>query len=64
VLRRIFLPKREEVSRDWRRLDDEILNLYASRRMRWAGHVARMRAIRNLYSVVIGELDGKRQVGR
>jgi len=52
VLRRIFGPKRDEVTRDWRKLHNEELNdLYCSpnivrviksRRMRWAGHVARM----------------------
>jgi hypothetical protein len=52
ALRRIFGPKREEVAGDWRRLhNEELHNLYASpniikiirwRRIRWAGHVARM----------------------
>ena len=52
VLRRIFGPRRDEVTRDWRRLHNEELNdLYSSpnivrvikfRRIRWAGHVARM----------------------
>jgi len=52
VLRRIFGPRRDEVTGDWRRLHNEKLNdLYSSpnivwviksRRMRWAGHVARM----------------------
>jgi hypothetical protein len=55
MLRRIFGPKREEVAGGWRRLhNEELRNLYASpniirvgksRRMRWAGHVARMRPI-------------------
>jgi hypothetical protein len=50
VLRRIFGPKREEVGGDWRRLhNEEIHNLYTApqgrgtKRMRWVGHVARMR---------------------
>jgi hypothetical protein len=57
VQRRIFGPKREEVAGGWRRLHDEGLhNLYAStnivrvmksRRMRWAGHVARMGEMRS-----------------
>jgi len=43
VLRRIFGPKSDEVTGEWRRLHNEELNdLYSSRRMRWAGHVARM----------------------
>ena len=52
VLRRIFGPRRDEVTGDWRRMHNEELNdLYSSpnivrviksRRMRWAGHVARM----------------------
>jgi hypothetical protein len=52
VLRRIFGPKRDEVTGEWRKLhNDELHDLYSSpsiiriiksRRMRWAGHVARM----------------------
>ena len=51
VLRRIFGPKRDEVTGEWRKLHNELNNLYfspnivrviKSRRMRWAGHVARM----------------------
>jgi hypothetical protein len=52
VLRRVFGPKRDEVTGEWRKLHNEVLNdLYSlpnivrvvkSRRMRWAGHVARM----------------------
>jgi hypothetical protein len=59
VLRRIFGPKREEGAEGWRRLhNEELLNLYPSpniikviksRRMRLAGHVARMRDMRNAY---------------
>jgi hypothetical protein len=61
VLRRIFVPKREEVTGDWRKLhNEEFHNLYSSpniirmimsRRMRWSGHVARMRAKRNAYKI-------------
>jgi hypothetical protein len=57
VLRRIFGPKREEVAGGWRRLhNEELHNLYGSpniirviksRRMRWAGNVARMGEMRN-----------------
>jgi hypothetical protein len=52
VLRRIFGPRRDEVTGEWRKLHDEGLNdlhsssntfrVIKSRRMRWAGHVARM----------------------
>jgi hypothetical protein len=65
VLRRIFGPKRDEVAEEWRRLHNEELNdLYSSlnsvrvtksRRMRWAGHVARMGKRRSIYMVVVGK---------
>jgi hypothetical protein len=61
VLRRIFGPKRDEVTEEWRKLDNEELhNLYCSpniirqiksRRMWWAGHVARMGEEKNVYRV-------------
>ena len=64
-LRRIFGPKRDEVTGDWRTLHNEELNdLYSSpnivrviksRRMRWAGHVARMGERRGIYRVFGGE---------
>jgi hypothetical protein len=70
VLRRLFGPKRDEVSREWRKLHrGELRNLYSSpdiirqiksRRMRWAGHVARMGEGRNLYRVLVGKPEGKR----
>jgi hypothetical protein len=69
VLRRIFGPKREEVAGGWRRLhNEELLNLYTSpniirvirsRRMRWAGHVARTEEMRNLYKVLVRKPEGK-----
>jgi hypothetical protein len=68
VLRRIFGTKREEVAGDWRRLhNEELHNLYASpnliwtikRRMRWAGHVARMGYVRNACKILVGDLKGK-----
>ena len=74
VLRRIFGPKRDEVTGEWRRLHNEELNvLYSSpsivrviksRRMRWAGHVARMGEERGAYRVLVGKPEGKRQLGR
>jgi hypothetical protein len=69
VLRRIFGPKRDEVTGEWRKLQrGELHNLYSSpdiirqiksRRMRWAGHVARMGEGRNVYSVLVGKPEGK-----
>jgi hypothetical protein len=69
VLRRIFGPKRDEVTGEWRKLHNEdIHNLYSSpsiiriiksRRMRWAGHVARMGEKRNAYRSLVGKTMGK-----
>jgi hypothetical protein len=73
VLRRIFGPKREEDG-SWRKLHyDELHNLYSSlnivrviksRRMRWAGHVARMEKGRGVYRDLIGRPECKRPLGR
>jgi hypothetical protein len=73
VLRKIFGPKREEDG-SWRKLhNDELHSLYSSlnivrviksRRMRWAGHVARMGEGRGVYRVLVGRLEGKRPLGR
>jgi len=64
VLRRIFGPKRDEVRGDWRKLHNEefndlysspnILRVIKSRRMRWAGHVARMGEGRGVWRVLVG----------
>jgi hypothetical protein len=69
VLRRIFGPKRDEVMGEWRKLhSEELHNLYSSpdiiRRMRWAGHVARMGEERKVYKVLVGKPQGKRPLGR
>ena len=74
VLRRIFGPKRDGVTGEWRKLHNEELNdLYCSpnivrvikrRRMRWAGHVARMGDRRGVYRVLVGKPEGKRPLGR
>jgi hypothetical protein len=74
VLRRIFGPKRDEVTGDWRKLHNgELHNLYSSpdiirqiksRRMRWAGHVACMREGRNVYRVLVGNPKVKRPLER
>ena len=74
VLRRIFGPTRDEVTGGWRRLHNEELNdLYCSpnivrviksRRVRCAGHVARMGEERGVYRVLVGKPEGKRPLGR
>jgi hypothetical protein len=74
VLRRIFGPKRDEVTGEWRKLhSEELHNFYLSpdiirqvksKRMRWAGHVARMGEERKVYKVLVGNLEGKRPLGR
>jgi hypothetical protein len=69
VLRRIFGPKRDEVTGEWRKLhNEELHNLYSSpniiRRMRWAGRVARMGETRNAYRVLVGKPERKRPLGR
>jgi hypothetical protein len=65
---------RDEVTGGWRKLhNEELHNLYSSpsiiriiksRRMRWTGHVARMGEKRNVYRILVGKPEGKRQLGR
>jgi len=74
VLRKVFGPKRDEMTGEWRKLHNEELNkLYSSpnivrvtksRRMRWAGHVARMGEGRSVYRVLVGKPEGRRPLGR
>jgi hypothetical protein len=74
VLRRIFGPKGDEVTGEWRKLHNEelhnlnsspdIIRQVKSRRMRWAGHVACMGEERKLYKVLVGKPEGKRPLGR
>jgi hypothetical protein len=73
VLRRIFRPERDEVTREWRKLHSEELNsLYCSpnitqiksRRMRWAGHVARMGEERKVNRVLVEKPEGKQPLAR
>jgi hypothetical protein len=71
---RIFGPKWDRVTGGWRKLhNEELHNLYSSpsifriikwRRMRWAGHVARMAEKRNVYRLLVGKPEGKRPLGR
>jgi hypothetical protein len=73
VLRRIFGPKSEEDG-SWRKLhNNELHSLYSSpnivrviksRKMRWAGHVARMREVRGVYRILVWRPQGKRPLGR
>jgi hypothetical protein len=73
VLRRIFGPKRDGVTGEWRKVHNQqlhdlysspsIIRIMKSRRMRWAGHVARIGEKRNAYRLV-GKPEGKRPLGR
>jgi hypothetical protein len=74
VLRRVFGPRRDEVTGEWRRLHNEELNdLYSlpnivrvvkSRRMKWASHVALMGEGRVVHRVLVGKPEGTRPLGR
>ena len=74
VLRRIFGPKRDRITGEWRKLlNEELTDLYPSpnivrviklRRLRWAGHVAHMEEGRGVHKVLVGKPEGKRPLGR
>jgi hypothetical protein len=74
VLRRIFGPKRDEVTGGWGKLhNEELRDLYSwrsiirimnSRRLRWAGHVARIGDKKNACRLFVGNPEGKRQLRR
>jgi hypothetical protein len=74
MLRRVFEPKRDKVTGEWRKLHNEELNdryslrnivqVVKSRRMRWAGHVVRMGEERGVHRVLVGKPEGKRSLGR
>jgi hypothetical protein len=74
VLRRVFGPKREELTEERRKLhNEELYDLYSSpnivrmiksRRMRWTGHVARMGEGRSVYRVLVVKPEGKRPLER
>jgi len=73
-LRKVFGPKRDEVTGEWRKPHNEELNdpysstntvrVVKSRRMRWAGHLARMGEDRGVHRVLVGKPEGKRPLGR
>jgi hypothetical protein len=74
MLRRVFGPKRDEVTGEWRKLHKEdlsdlyslpnIVRVVKSRRMRWAGHVTRMGEGREVHRVLVGKPEGKRPLER
>jgi hypothetical protein len=74
VLRRIFGPKRDEVKGEWRKLHNEelrdlysspsIIGIIKSKRMRWAGNIARMGEKMNAYRLLVGQPGEKRPLGR
>jgi hypothetical protein len=74
VRRRIVGPKRREMTGEWRKLHNEghrdlysspnIIRINKSRRIRWAGHVARKGEKRNAYRLLVGKPEGKRPLGR
>jgi hypothetical protein len=74
VLRKIFGPKRDEVTGEWRKLhNEELSDLYSSpsiirkiksRTMIWAGHVVGMGEKRNAYKLLVGKPEGKRPLRR
>ena len=74
VLRKIFGAKRDETTGEWRKLHNaELHTLYfspniirnlKSRRLRWAGHVARMEQSRSAYIVLVGKPESERPLGR
>jgi len=74
VLRKMFGPKRDEVTGEWRKVhNEEIHDLYTSpiivrvkksRSMRWTGHVVRMGKIRGVYRFLVGKPERKRPLGK
>jgi hypothetical protein len=68
MLSRIFGPKKDELTGGWRKLHNEelhdlysspdIISMIKSRNVRWAGHVACMRAMRNTYKILVGKSEG------
>jgi hypothetical protein len=68
VLKGIFGPKRDKVTGGWRKLHNEelhnlnsspsIIRMIRSRKMKWAGHVARMGERKNAYRILVGRKEG------
>jgi hypothetical protein len=66
-LRKKLRPKRDVVTGERRKLHNEepnIIRIITSRRMRWAGHIARIGEKRNAYRLLVGKPEGKRPLGR
>jgi hypothetical protein len=74
MVRRIYVPRRDKVTREWRKLHNEgtcdlscspyIIRVIKWRRMRWEGQVARLGEIRGVYRVLVRKPEGKRPLGR
>jgi hypothetical protein len=74
MLRRVFGPKRDEATGEWRKLHNKelfalyyspnIIRVIKSRRLRWAGHVARMGERRGAYRSLVGKSEGRRPLER
>ena len=73
VLKRIFGPKRDKVTKEWRRIYEELNDLHSSpniilviisRRMKWVGQVACMGERRSAYRILVGRPEGRRTLGR
>jgi hypothetical protein len=74
VWRRVFGPRRDEVTEVWRKLHNEelhdlhssptVVRVVKSTRMRWTRHVAQMGERRGVYTVLVGKPEGKRPLGR
>jgi hypothetical protein len=74
VLRRIFGPKRDEVTGEWRKVHNEelpdlysspsVIRIMKSRRMSWAGYVAPIGKKRNVHRLLVGKPEGRKPLGR
>jgi hypothetical protein len=74
ALRKVFGPKRDEVTGEWRKIHNEelsdlnslhnVVRVVKSRKMRWTGYVARMGEGKGVYRVLVGKPEGKRPLGK